>query len=220
MNTPARVVVMLSGSGSNLQAILDATASRHFPAEVVGVISDKPQAYGLERARSAGIPARCVERRGFANSAEFERGLESAIDAFNPDFVALAGFMRILRGDLTRRFAGRMLNIHPSLLPKHKGLDTHQRALDDGDIEHGCTVHLVTPELDAGPAIIQATLSIGESTDADTLARRVLQLEHVIYPMALRWLAEGRLQTASERILLDGLPLDGPVVMPADTLLG
>ncbi len=220
MNTPARVVVMLSGSGSNLQAILDATASRRFPAEVVGVISDKSQAYGLERARLAGIPARCIERRAFADRAEFERGIEKAIDAFNPDFVALAGFMRILRGDLTRRFAGRMLNIHPSLLPKHKGLDTHQRALDEGDIEHGCTVHLVTPELDAGPGIIQATLPIGETSDADTLARRVLQLEHVIYPMALRWLAEGRLQTASERILLDGLPLDAPVVMPADTLLG
>lgn len=220
MSMPARVVVMLSGSGSNLQAILDATASRHFPAEVVGVISDKPEAYGLERARSAAIPTHCVERSAYSSRAEFENGLEAAIDTLDPDYVVLAGFMRILRGDLPRRFAGRMLNIHPSLLPKHKGLDTHQRALDEGDIEHGCTVHFVTPELDAGPGIIQATLLVGDTSDADTLAGRVLQLEHVIYPMALRWLAEGRLRSSGERILLDGLPLDGPVVMNADTLLG
>ncbi|MEL7310937.1 MAG: phosphoribosylglycinamide formyltransferase [Pseudomonadota bacterium] len=218
MNSRARVVVLLSGSGSNLQALIDATANRTFPAQIVGVISDQPDAYGLKRAANADIATRCCDRADFNNRAEFEEAIGEAIASFAPDFVLLAGFMRILRGSLPDRYSGRMLNIHPSLLPRHKGLDTHQRAIDAGDIEHGCTVHFVTRELDAGPGLIQAKLDVGATADAAHLAARVLELEHQIYPLALRWLAEGRVSHSAEGVLLDGLALPDPVVMDVDAL--
>lgn len=217
--TPARrVVVVLSGGGSNLQALIDATTSPAFPAEIVGVVSDQPEAFGLHRARDAQIADRCVPRSDFGSRAEFEAGLAQVIDSFEPDFVLLAGFMRILRGDVLTTYAGRMLNIHPSLLPLHKGLDTHQRAIDAGDAEHGCTVHYVTPELDGGPGIIQAALPIDANVDADQLAAQVLEMEHRIYPMALRWLAEGRIVAERNSVILDGRPLDGPVRVGRDEL--
>ncbi|MEO0364317.1 MAG: phosphoribosylglycinamide formyltransferase [Pseudomonadota bacterium] len=218
MMPSSRVVVMLSGGGSNLQALIDATASPAFPAKIVGVISDRPDAYGLQRAAQSDIPSRCVERDHYATRTEFEHALARAIADFDPDFVLLAGFMRILRGDLPDRYAGRMLNIHPSLLPRHKGLDTHQRAIDAGDIAHGCTVHFVTRELDAGPALIQARLDIADTTNAEQLAAQVLKLEHKIYPLALRWLAEARVELTSNGITLDRIELPEPVVMDADGL--
>ena len=215
---PTRAVVLVSGNGSNLQALLDATRSPAFPAVIAGVISDNPQAHGLERASQAGVPARAVPRKDFATRHEFEQALAGAIDALGADVILLAGFMRILRGDLPARFAGRMLNIHPSLLPRHKGLDTHARCLAAGDPEHGCSVHFVTAELDAGPTIIQAHLPVDPDDTPERLAERVLPLEHGIYPIALRWLAEGRLHWADGHVTLDGQPLTEPVRVSARSL--
>ncbi|WP_313025749.1 phosphoribosylglycinamide formyltransferase [Pseudomonas lopnurensis] len=204
------VVVLISGSGSNLQALIDSQDEDN-PARIRAVISNRADAYGLQRAQAAGIPTRVLPHRNFADREAFDAALMQAIDAHQPDLVVLAGFMRILTPGFVRHYRGRLLNIHPSLLPRHKGLDTHRRALEAGDSEHGCSVHFVTEELDGGPVAIQATLAIEPGETLDDLAQRVHVAEHRIYPLAMRWFAEGRLHLAEQGAMLDGatLPASG-----------
>lgn len=202
-----KLVVLISGSGSNLQAIIDACLQDASQAEVVAVISNCPSAYGLTRAEKAGIPTLVLDHRQFTERSVFDSHLQDMIDAWQPDIVALAGFMRILTPQLVEHFAGRMLNIHPSLLPRYPGLHTHRRVLEAGDKEHGATVHFVTPELDGGPAIVQARVPV-DSTDSEaSLAQKVIAREHIIYPLAIHWLANDRLQLDANLALLDNTPL-------------
>ncbi len=205
------IVVLISGSGSNLQAIIDAVESGEIKGRIAAVISNRPDAYGLERARQADIPAVIVDHTRFDQRELFDAALMRKIDEFEPDLLVLAGFMRILTNDFVRRYEGRMLNIHPSLLPKYPGLNTHQRAIEAGDASHGVTVHFVTAELDSGPNIVQAEVPVLPQDTADTLAERVQQQEHVIYPIAVKWFVEGRLQMTDEGAQLDrqALPPSG-----------
>ncbi|GAB3375856.1 phosphoribosylglycinamide formyltransferase [Spongiibacter taiwanensis] len=198
------IVVLISGSGSNLQAFIDGAASGALPeCTIRAVISNKADAYGLERARQAGIATDCIDHRDFTNREDFDTALAQRIDQFGADLIILAGFMRILTPGFVRHFRGRLLNIHPSLLPKYPGLHTHQRALDAGDKEAGATVHFVTEELDGGPPIVQAKIPIIPGDSAETLAQRVLSEEHTIYPLAARWFAEGRLRLDGKKAVLD-----------------
>ncbi|MCP1508088.1 phosphoribosylglycinamide formyltransferase [Pseudomonas sp. LY-1] len=198
------VVVLLSGTGSNLQALIDSTRTGDSPARIAAVISNRSDAYGLQRARDAGIATRTLDHKAFEGREAFDSALIELIDTFNPKLVVLAGFMRILSADFVRHYAGRLLNIHPSLLPKYKGMHTHQRALDAGDSEHGCSVHFVTEELDGGPLVVQAVVPVESDDSAQTLAQRVHTQEHRIYPLAVRWFAEGRLILGKQGALLDG----------------
>ncbi|HRD50528.1 MAG TPA: phosphoribosylglycinamide formyltransferase [Candidatus Contendobacter sp.] len=206
-----RLVVLISGRGSNLQAILDQAASGELLAEVAAVISNQPGVYGLERARQAGVPALELDHKGFADRPAFEAALIGQIDRYQPDLVILAGFMRVLTAGFTEHYQGRLLNIHPSLLPKFRGLHTHERALAAGETEHGASIHFVTAELDGGPVIAQARVPVLPGDDPDTLAARVLEQEHRLYPQAIRWFAEGRLRLEGERLLFDGKLLDQPL---------
>ena len=198
------VVVLLSGTGSNLQALIDSTRTGDSPVRIAAVISNRSDAYGLQRARDAGIATRTLDHKAFEGREAFDSALIELIDTFNPKLVVLAGFMRILSADFVRHYAGRLLNIHPSLLPKYKGMHTHQRALDAGDSEHGCSVHFVTEELDGGPLVVQAVVPVESDDSAQTLAQRVHTQEHRIYPLAVRWFAEGRLILGEQGALLDG----------------
>ena len=198
------VVVLLSGTGSNLQALIDSTRTGNSPVRIAAVISNRSDAYGLQRARDAGIDTRALDHKAFDGREAFDSALIELIDAFNPKLVVLAGFMRILSADFVRHYEGRLLNIHPSLLPKYKGMHTHQRALDAGDREHGCSVHFVTEELDGGPLVVQAVVPVESGDSAQTLAQRVHTQEHRIYPLAVRWFAEGRLILGHQGALLDG----------------
>jgi phosphoribosylglycinamide formyltransferase-1 len=200
------LVVLISGRGSNLQSIVDAEASGSLPVNIRAVLSNEPDAYGLERARRAGIETLVLSHRDYASRDDFDAGLMERIDGFEPGLVALAGFMRILTPAFVDHYRGRLMNIHPSLLPEFPGLETHQRALDAGVKVHGASVHFVTSELDGGPVIVQARVPVRENDDAESLAARVLEREHVIYPQAIRWFAEGRLEIAGGRVLLDGKP--------------
>lgn len=200
------IVVLISGSGSNLQAIIDA-AQAGLPVDIRAVISNKKEAYGLERARLAGIPTHVLNHKDYADRADYDAALAQIIDDSKAELVVLAGFMRILSDGFVRRYEGRMLNIHPSLLPRHRGLDTHARALTAGDAEHGATVHFVSPELDAGPIILQARVPVHGDDSPESLAARVLREEHRIYPQAIRWFAEGRLKLEHGQALLDGAPI-------------
>jgi len=206
-----KLLVLISGYGSNLQAIIDACASRQLNAEIVGVISNVPTAFGLERARRANIPAVVVDHKAFASRGEFDAALRQTLQQFDADLVVLAGFMRILNADLVNSYAGRMLNIHPSLLPRYPGLNTHQRALDAGDSEHGCTVHFVTANLDGGPLIGQSRCPVHADDSAQTLADRVHGLEHLLYQTVIDWYANGRLRFADGQARLDETPLEAPV---------
>ena len=204
MSATCDVVVLLSGTDSNLQALIDSTRTGDSPARIAAVISNRSDAYGLQRAREAGIATRTLDHKAFEGREAFDSALVELIDAFNPKLVVLAGFMRILSADFVRHYAGRLLNIHPSLLPKYKGMHTHQRALDAGDSEHGCSVHFVTEELDGGPLVVQAVVPVESDDSAQTLAQRVHTQEHRIYPLAVRWFAEGRLILGKQGALLDG----------------
>jgi phosphoribosylglycinamide formyltransferase-1 len=207
---PLPLVVLISGGGTNLQAIIDA-ASADLPVDIRAVISNEADAFGLERARRAGIETRVLDHRAFADREAYDAALAALIEEYKPGLVVLAGFMRILTAGFVRHFHGRMLNIHPSLLPRYRGLDTHARVLAAGDREHGATVHFVTEELDGGPLIVQARVPVRANDDAQTLAHRVLEKEHLIYPAAIRWFAEGRLRLDDHRVTLDGKPLAAPV---------
>ncbi|SEA30110.1 phosphoribosylglycinamide formyltransferase [Microbulbifer marinus] len=206
-----RVAVLISGSGTNLQALIDAASREDAEFSICAVISNKPEAYGLTRATEAGIPATVVNHRNYPDRDTFDRALIEEIDQHAPDLVVLAGFMRILTPEFVRHYSGRLLNIHPSLLPKYQGLHTHQRALDAGDSEHGVTVHFVTEELDGGPAIVQAVVPIEAGDTAELLAKRVQVQEHLVYPLAVTWFAQGRLRMLEDRSELDGelLPRSG-----------
>lgn len=197
-----RCVVLISGRGTNLSAILKATAAADYPAEIVAVISNKADATGLLLAQNAGVVTEVVPSQGVTDRAQYDQMLQVAIDRYQPDLVVLAGFMRILTPDFVAHYAGRMINIHPSLLPAFTGMHTHQRALDAGVHVHGCTVHFVTAELDHGPMIAQAAVPVYADDDAPKLAARVLKEEHRIYPAAVRWFAEGRLKVVGQRVLL------------------
>ena len=192
------VVILISGRGSNLGALLDAT----LPGRIAAVISNRPEAKGLDLARAKGVAARVVDHKGYASRDAFDTALAAEIDSHGADLVVLAGFMRILGADFVRRYSGRLLNIHPSLLPVFPGLDTHARALAAGVKIHGCSVHFVTPDLDSGPIVIQAAVPVRTDDDEDRLAARVLAQEHRVYPQAVRWFLEGRLQLADGRVLL------------------
>lgn len=202
-----RLVVLLSGSGSNLQAFIDASEQGRLNADIVGVISNKAGVKGLDRAANANIANEVINHRDFSDRESFDGELAHRIEDYQPDLVILAGFMRILTPGFVDRFAGRIMNIHPSLLPNYPGLHTHQRAIDAGDTKAGATVHFVTSELDGGPAIIQAEVPILEGDNADTLARRVLVQEHQIYPLAAKWFCEGKLRLKNNTPQLNGKPL-------------
>ena len=201
------IVVLISGSGSNLQAILDACSAGFIDGKVTAVLSNKAKAYGLERAKKAGAKAIVLDHKAYADRAAYDRDLIATIDQHQPDLVVLAGFMRILTPEFVQHYQGRLLNIHPSLLPKYQGLNTHQRAIDAGDTEHGCSGHFVTAELDGGPVILQAKVPVFPGDDADTVAERVHEQEHRIYPLVVRWFCQNRLQQQSDKALLDGLLL-------------
>lgn len=207
MPRTCNVVVLISGSGSNLQALLDSSTSDDNPASICAVISNRADAFGLQRAARAGVPGQVLDHRQFASREAFDAALIEAIDAHAPQLVVLAGFMRILSPAFVRHYHGRLLNIHPSLLPRHKGLHTHERALQAGDREHGCSVHFVTEELDGGPLAVQASLAVNRDDSAESLAQRVHCLEHQIYPLAVRWFAEGRLRLGLHGAELDDQPL-------------
>ncbi len=207
-----RIVILISGRGSNMEAIFDA----RLPVEIAAVISNEPAAQGLATAQSRGIPTAVVPHKAFADRETFDGVLAMEINRYQPDFVVLAGFMRVLTEEFVVRYSGRMINIHPSLLPSFPGLHTHQRALDAGVRVHGCTVHFVTPGLDSGPIIAQAAVPVLPGDDEDTLAARVLTEEHRIYPQAVRWLCEGRVQLADESVVYSGMQAAvGKLISPA-----
>ena len=206
MHAPCDVVVLISGSGSNLQALID-SLGEDSPVRIRAVVSNRAEAYGLQRAQAVDIDTHVLQHKGFADREAFDAALIEIIDAYQPQLVVLAGFMRILSAGFVRHYQGRLLNIHPSLLPKYKGLDTHRRALDAGDQEHGCSVHFVTEELDGGPVAIQARLKIEPNESIDQLTARVHAAEHIIYPLAVRWFADGRLRLADQGAMLDNVLL-------------
>ncbi len=204
------LVVLISGNGSNLQAIINAIKAGRLSARIAAAISNRADVLGLQRAADAGIPTVTLDHTRFDSRAAFDQALQTQIDGFEPDLVVLAGFMRILTPDFVRHYAGRMLNIHPSLLPLYKGLHTHRRVLEDGGHEHGVSVHFVTPELDGGPVIIQAKVPVLPSDTEQSLAQRVQEQEHIIYPRAIQWFLEGRLKLESNQAMLDGKALTRP----------
>ncbi len=217
--TPMPVVVMISGSGTNLQAILDAAADGAIPVRVQAVLSDVPGAFGLERARRSGVPAECLPAADFDDRESFDRALGRRLEQLSPGLVVLAGFMRILSAPLVRQWAGRMLNIHPSLLPAYRGLHTHRRVLEAGERQHGTSVHFVTEELDGGPLIAQARIDIrAEDTEA-SLNRRIQALEHRLYPQVIGWFGAGRLRLGDSGVELDGAALTAPVIKEEAELL-
>ena len=199
-----KVVVLISGGGSNLQALIDRSQSNDCAYEIVAVISNQAGVKGLERATQAGIPTQVIDHTDFDTRAEFDQTLAKAIDTINTDVIVLAGFMRILTAEFVNRYDQRLINIHPSLLPQYPGNNTHQRVLEGGDEWHGASVHFVVPEVDAGPIIVQGRLRIGDTKEAQQLAKRVLKIEHQIYPLAVQWMGEGRINVRDERVLLDG----------------
>lgn len=214
MPRPAtRVAVLISGEGSNLQALIDASQAGQLGASIVAVVSNRGAARGLERARNAGIEALHLPATRGQERTEYDEALAALLRPRAPDLIVLAGFMRILGPELVDAFAGRMLNLHPSLLPKYPGLDTHERVLEAGDRWHGATVHFVTAALDAGPAVIQYRLAVRAGDTAESLAQRVHVGEHIILPRAVAWFAAGRLRLAGGSVMLDGRVLDEPVAV-------
>jgi len=206
------LVVLISGQGRNLQALIEHCAAGAIPARIAAVVSNRADAFGLERARRAGIATEVVPHGDYPSREAFDAALAATIDRHAPDLLAMAGFMRILTPGFTRRYLGRALNIHPSLLPKHPGLKTHAAALAAGDTEHGASVHFVTEALDGGPLVLQGAFKLGPEDAADTLAERVMnEVELKIYPQALAWLARGELSLHADRAWLRGRPL----LMPA-----
>lgn len=207
-----RIVVLISGSGSNLQALIDKLDRQY--GEIVAVLSNRPDAYGLERARRAGIDTLVLDHKDYADRESFDRAMIAELDELAPDLLILAGFMRILTTEFVSHFQGRLLNIHPSLLPKYKGLHTHKRALEAGDSEHGATVHFVTEELDGGPLVVQARVPVIPGDTPDSLAERVQHQEHVLYPLTMNLFASGRLRLIDGRACLDNQPLGGNGIEP------
>jgi len=206
-----RIVVLISGSGSNLQAIIDACNVEDYPGQVVGVIANKADAFGLTRAENANISNQVLSHKDFDSRESYDQALIQGIEQYDADLVVLAGFMRILTPAFVQHYSGKLLNIHPSLLPKYQGLNTHQRAIDAGDQEHGVSVHFVTEELDGGPVILQAKVPIFPEDNADDLAKRIHVQEHMIYPLVVNWFCSGRVSMSGDKAVLDGacLPMSG-----------
>lgn len=209
------IVILISGRGSNMEAIVNACQREGWPARIAAVISNKASASGLQFAASHGIATAVVDHKAFESREAFDAELARVIDGYQPDVVVLAGFMRILTEGFVRHYEGRLLNIHPSLLPSFPGLHTHQRALEEGVRIHGCTVHFVTPALDHGPVVVQAAVPVLDGDDEATLAARVLQQEHIVYPLAVRWFAEDRLTLEGGRVrLATERPLPATLISP------
>ena len=214
-----RVAILISGRGSNMAALIDAARDPAYPAEIALVLSNRPDAAGLDSARGAGLATAVVDHAGFGKDREgFERTLQRELEAHRIDIICLAGFMRLLTPWFVAQWHQRMLNIHPALLPAFKGLDTHARALAAGVKLHGASVHFVVPEMDSGPIVAQAAVAVRDDDTADALAARVLALEHQIYPMALRLVAQGRVQIENGRCRIDGADAgDGSLIVPPIT---
>jgi phosphoribosylglycinamide formyltransferase-1 len=202
-----KLVILISGSGSNLQSFIDSRDSGQLNADICAVVCNRPNALGLQRATAAGISTELVDHKDFDDRSQFDAELIRRIDQHQPNLVILAGFMRILTAGFVQHYHGRLLNIHPSLLPKYPGLNTHQRAIDAGDSMAGATVHFVTEQLDGGPAILQASVAIAADDSAASLAAKILGKEHLIYPLAAQWYAEHRLKLEGNHALLDNTPL-------------
>ena len=211
-----RVAVLISGRGSNMAALIEAAKDKNYPAEIVLVVSNRPDAGGLDVARVAGIATEIVDHTKFGKDrAAFERALQDMLEKHRVDIVCLAGFMRLLSADFVNRWQGRLINIHPALLPAFKGLDTHKRALEAGAKVHGATVHFVVAEMDSGPIIAQGAVAVRDGDSEATLSARVLAVEHRIYPLALKLVAEGRVLVADGRCLIDGEPVpEGASMVP------
>lgn len=206
-----KIVVLASGSGTNLQALIEATRERDFPGEIIAVGCNRPGAFALERAAQANIPTFVIDHTKSDSREAFDASLMAELHRHNPDVIVLAGFMRILTADFVRAFRGRMLNIHPSLLPAYTGLNTHKRVLEAGDKVHGVSIHFVTEELDGGPVIAQSEIRVNEDDTPESLAERVQQQEHLLYPIVLRWFCEGRIQLAANGVHFDGSLLPNPM---------
>lgn len=211
-----RTAILISGGGSNLQSFINRVADGVLDLELSVVLSNRADAYGLVRARDADIVTVCIDHRGYVDREQFDRALATELDNWQPELLILAGFMRILSAGFVRHFAGRILNIHPALLPAYAGLNTHRRVLEAGDDWHGSTVHFVTEELDGGPRILQGRLPVDASESADDLATRVQAIEHQIYPEAAAWFAAGRLSLRNGEAWLDDKPLAEPVCINFD----
>lgn len=209
------IAILISGRGSNMRVIAARAASGESPIEVRVVISDQPDAAGLSIARGMNIPTQTLSPRDFPDRAAYDAALTELVARYEPRLVVLAGFMRILSSGFIDAFAGRILNVHPSLLPKHRGLHTHRRVLEAGDLTHGVSVHFVTAELDGGPVIIQALVDVSAEDTEASLSARVQQHEHIIYPQAVDWFAAGRLALRGERVWLDGQALASPIIVDA-----
>ena len=221
MNAPASplpIVILISGRGSNLQSIIDAVASDMLPVEIRAVISNRPVAEGLQRATQAGIPATVIDHSLYSDRAKFDQALREGIERWQPGLIVLAGFMRILTAGFVHHYQGRMLNIHPSLLPDFPGLRTHQRALESGCKQHGASIHSVTAAVDGGPVVLQARVPVYQQDTVTTLATRVLEQEHRLYPLAIRWFAEQRLRLDSTgHAVLDDKVLTEPVILTPES---
>ena len=200
----SKAVVLISGGGSNLQAFIDQINDGELDLDIKLVISNVAHAYGLTRANLAGINTECIDHKAFKSRLDFDQSLIASIDRVEPDIVILAGFMRILTPEFVNHFANKLVNIHPSLLPKFTGTNTHQRAIDAKEQWHGASIHFVIPELDAGPVILQGRLPIGEEDTAESLQSRIHKIEHRLYPMAVKWFCQGRLSIENGQVLLDG----------------
>ena len=211
MNETLRLAVLISGNGSNLQAIIDAIESGSLDAEIAVVISNEPDARGLERAARHGLAARVVDHREYPDRDSYDAALRECIEDFAPDYILLAGFMRILGARFVAAFADRILNIHPSLLPAYKGLDTHRRALENRETEHGVSIHLVNAELDDGPVILQASYPIEPGDQVDDLQQKGHRLEHLMYPRVVSWLGDGRLKISNGQVHYEQAPLEAPL---------
>lgn len=215
-NDSCNIAVLISGSGSNLQSIIDHVEQGHINAKIVCVISNDPDAYGLVRAKQFNISTHVIEHTNYETRVAFDKELIKTLKVYNTKLVVLAGFMRVLSNIFIDEFQDRILNIHPSLLPKFTGLHTHQRALEAGETEHGCSVHFVTNDLDQGPLIIQAKVPVNNSDDPDSLARRVLEKEHIIYPLAVKWFSQNKLLCENGDVYFENKRLETPVILTSE----
>ncbi|ORU90497.1 MAG: phosphoribosylglycinamide formyltransferase [Cycloclasticus sp. symbiont of Poecilosclerida sp. M] len=209
MSTPYRIVILISGSGTTLQSIIDS----ELPATICSVISNRPNVLGLTRAQEAKVPTHVLDHTSFESREEFDRALKTIIDEQQPDLVALCGFMRILSDEFVAHYDNKLINIHPSLLPQYKGMNTHQRIMDAGEPLHGSSVHFVNKELDSGPILLQARLPVLPADTVESLELRIKTKEHLIYPTAIKWLAEGRVELIDGIIYMDDKKMAGPVVI-------
>ena len=216
--SPLSIVILISGRGSNLQSIIDAVTHDKLPVEIRAVISNRPAAAGLQRAAQAGIPTAVIDHSLYSDRAAFDQALQECIERWQPELVVLAGFMRILTAGFVRHYQGRMLNIHPSLLPDFPGLHTHRQVLESGCKQHGASIHFVTATVDGGPVVLQARIAVQPQDTVTTLAARVLEQEHRLYPLAIRWFAEQRLRLdSSAHAVLDDRVLTEPVIFKKES---